>query len=66
MAIFVAAILLSMFKIMPTTLSFLGAILAYVFLGILPLRDLYREIDWPVIVLLGAMIPVSGTCSPPG
>lgn len=58
--IFGAAILLSMFKIMPTTLSFLGAILAYVFLGILPLRDLYREIDWPVIVLLGAMIPVSG------
>ena len=58
-AIFGIAILLSMFKIMPTTLSFLGAILAYVFLGILPLRDLYREIDWPVIVLLGAMIPVS-------
>ena len=57
--IFGAAIALSMFKIMPTTLSFVGAILAYIFLGILPLRDLYREIDWPVIVLLGAMIPVS-------
>ena len=57
--IFAAAIALSMFKIMPTTLSFIGAILAYIFLGILPLRDLYKEIDWPVIVLLGAMIPVS-------
>jgi len=65
-AIFGAAILLSMFKIMPTTLSFLGAILAYVFLGILPLRDLYREIDWPVIVLLGAMIPVSGALQSTG
>ncbi|MGB0586603.1 MAG: SLC13 family permease [Limisphaerales bacterium] len=65
-AIFVAAILLSMFKIMPATLSFLGAILAYVFLGILPLRDLYREIDWPVIVLLGAMIPVSGALQSTG
>lgn len=65
-AIFVAAILLSMFKIMPTTLSFLGAILVYVFLGILPLRDLYREIDWPVIVLLGAMIPVSGALQSTG
>ena len=65
-AIFVAAILLSMLKIMPTTLSFLGAILAYVFLGILPLRDLYREIDWPVIVLLGAMIPVSGALQSTG
>lgn len=65
-AIFGAAILLSIFKIMPTTLSFLGAILAYVFLGILPLRDLYREIDWPVIVLLGAMIPVSGALQSTG
>ena len=36
------------------------------FLGILPLRDLYREIDWPVIVLLGAMIPVSGALQSTG
>jgi len=57
--IFGAAIALSMFNIMPTTLSFIGAVLAYIFLGILPLRDLYKEIDWPIIVLLGAMIPVS-------
>ena len=57
--IFGAAIALSMFNIMPTTLSFIGAILAYIFLGILPLRDIYKAVDWPVIVLLGAMIPVS-------
>jgi di/tricarboxylate transporter len=57
--IFGAAIALSMFNIMPTTLSFIGAVLAYIFFGILPLRDLYKEIDWPIIVLLGAMIPVS-------
>ena len=48
-----------MLKILPTTLAFLGAIVAYVFMGTLQLRGLYREIDWPVIVLLGAMIPVS-------
>jgi di/tricarboxylate transporter len=65
-AIFGIAIALSMFKIMPTTLSFLCAIVAYVFLGILPMRDLYREIDWPVIVLLGAMIPVSGALQDTG
>ncbi len=57
--IFGAAIALSMFNIMPTTLSFIGAVLAYIFLGILPLRDMYKAVDWPVIVLLGAMIPVS-------
>ena len=65
-AIFGIAIALSMFRIMPTTLSFLCAIVAYVFLGILPMRDLYREIDWPVIVLLGAMIPVSNALQDTG
>ena len=58
-AIFGVAIALSMLKILPTTLAFMDAIVAYVFMGTLQLRGLYREIDWPVIVLLGAMIPVS-------
>ena len=65
-AIFGIAVALSMLKIMPTTLSFLCAICAYVFLGILPMRDIYREIDWPIIVLLGAMIPVSGALQDTG
>jgi di/tricarboxylate transporter len=64
--IFGVAIALSMFDVLPTTLAFLGAIIAYVFLGILPMRDLYRQIDWPVIVLLGAMIPVSGALQDTG
>ena len=57
--VFGGAITLGMLGILPTTLAFWGAVLVYVFAGILPLRDLYREIDWPVIVLLAAMIPVS-------
>jgi len=64
--IFGTAIALSMFDVLPTTLAFLGAIIAYVFLGILPMRDLYKQIDWPVIVLLGAMIPVSGALQDTG
>lgn len=39
-------------------IAFIGAIIAYVALDILPVRELYRDIDWPVIVLLGAMISV--------
>ena len=35
-------------------------------MGILPMRDLYKQIDWPVIVLLGAMIPVSGALQDTG
>jgi len=57
--IFGAAILTSMTGILPTTLAFVGAILIYIFTGILPIRELYQQIDWPIIVLLGAMIPVS-------
>ena len=57
--VFAGAIAASALGWLPLTVAFLAAILAYIFLGILPLRDLYREIDWPVIVLLGAMIPVS-------
>ena len=57
--IFCGAIGLSMANILPTTLSFVGAILLYIFTGILPVRELYQQIDWPIIVLLGAMIPIS-------
>ena len=57
-AIFAGAIALSVLGILPIAVAFLGAIVLYILTGILPLRDLYRHIDWPVIVLLGAMIPV--------
>jgi len=56
--VFAAAIGLGMLEIMPLYMAFLLAIMAYLILGILPVRQLYDEIDWPVIVLLGAMIPV--------
>ena len=56
---FLLAITLSLFNIFPTTISFILAILIYIFLGLLPIRDLYKSIDWPIIVLLGSMIPLS-------
>ena len=58
LVIFAGAIGLSMTGF-PMTIAFLGAVLAYIICGILPLRDIYREVEWPIIVLLGAMIPVS-------
>lgn len=57
--IFGVAIVISMAGILPTTLAFIGAILIYIFTGILPIRELYQQIDWPIIILLGAMIPIS-------
>jgi di/tricarboxylate transporter len=34
------------------------AVAAMVILNIVPPRDIYESVDWPVIVLVGAMIPV--------
>ncbi|MGB7933254.1 MAG: SLC13 family permease, partial [Gammaproteobacteria bacterium] len=30
----------------------------YVYAGIVPLRELYESVEWPVIVLLGSLIPI--------
>ncbi len=64
--IFGVSIFLSMTGILPTTLSFVCAILLYVFTGILPVREIYQQIDWPIIVLLGAMIPISNALQSTG
>jgi di/tricarboxylate transporter len=36
-----------------------SAALAMILAGLVPVREMYDHIDWPVIVLLGAMIPVA-------
>jgi di/tricarboxylate transporter len=33
-------------------------VLGFVFMGVLPLRELYDHVEWPVVVLLGSMIPL--------
>jgi di/tricarboxylate transporter len=58
LAIFIGAIALGVANLVPLTVSFLIAIVAYAVIGILPVRELYDNVDWPVIVLLAAMIPV--------
>ena len=38
----------------------------YVLFNIVPIRDVYTSIEWPVIVLLGAMIPIGGALQSTG
>ncbi len=57
-AVFAAALLLAAFDVVPPQIAFALAVVLLVILDRLPLRDLYDSIDWPVIVLLGAMIPL--------
>lgn len=57
-SIFIAAIALVLFGLLPVHIAFTLAAGAMVLFGILPLKELYTSIDWPVIILLGAMLPV--------
>ena len=47
-------------------IAFSAAAIAMVIFNIVPVSDIYQEIDWPVIVLLGAMIPVGGALESTG
>jgi di/tricarboxylate transporter len=39
---------------------------AYVFFNIVPIRDVYHSVEWPVIVLLGSMIPIGSALQATG
>ncbi len=56
--IFAAAVLLTVFGALSLPVSFSLAVVGVVLLNIVPPREIYESIDWPVIVLLGAMIQV--------
>jgi len=47
------------FGLLPAAISFATAVLMFILLRIVPIRRIYEAIDWPVIVLLGALIPVA-------
>ena len=45
----------------------LGCVAAlYVFANIVPIREVYNSIEWPVIVLLGSMIPIGSALQSTG
>jgi len=57
-AIFAIAVALTTFNILPITIALGLAAVAMVVFNILPVREIYDGIDWPVVVLIGALIPV--------
>lgn len=57
-SIFIVSIALVISGLLPVHIAFTLAAGAMILSGILPLKELYTSIDWPVIVLLGAMLPV--------
>lgn len=57
-AIFACALILAAIQLLPVSIAFSGAVLALMLSGSVQTRNLYKAIDWPVIILLAAMIPV--------
>ncbi|MBO9712445.1 SLC13 family permease [Sphingomonas sp.] len=58
LGIFLLAVALAVAGLVPLVLAFGGAALAIALLRLIPPEELYRSVDWSVIVLLAAMIPV--------
>lgn len=58
LAIFITAIVIAATGILHVSISFSIAALLLVLTGIIPFRDVYKDIDWAIIILLGAMLPV--------
>jgi di/tricarboxylate transporter len=47
------------FKLLPVAIAFFGAGLILLLAKSLTLREAYETIEWPIVILLGALIPVS-------
>lgn len=64
--IFAAAIALSSFGILYLPIALAAVALIYVVIGIVPLRQLYETIEWPVVVLIGSLIPIGAALETSG
>ncbi len=58
LGIFATAIGLSAFGILSVPVAFTLAAGAMVLTNVMPVRELYENVDWPIIILLGATIPL--------
>ncbi len=65
-AIMGAAVAGAAFGLMPAALAFAAGGLAVMAFKVVPPRTVYQSIDWSVIVLLGALIPVAGAMETTG
>lgn len=56
--LFVLAILLTSFGLLSVQVSFVSTALLMVLSGILTRKEFYEAIEWPVVIMLGALLPL--------
>jgi di/tricarboxylate transporter len=65
-AIFAAAIAVASFGGLYLAVALAIVVAAYVALDIVPIQEVYTQVEWPVIVLLGSMIPLGAALEASG
>jgi len=65
-AIMLGTIIIVTLGLLPAPVGFALGVLASMLLRTVPLRRIYTSIDWPIIVLLAALIPVAGAMQTTG
>jgi di/tricarboxylate transporter len=64
--ILVGAVVVAATGLLPTAVAFAAGVLAAMASKVVPPRAVYGAIDWPVIVLLGSLLPVAGAMQTTG
>ena len=64
--ILIGAMMLTAFKVMPVPVVFFGAAVLMVLSRAVTLRQIYQMVEWPIVVMLAALIPVSEALSGTG
>ena len=64
--IMLGAVAIAALGLLPTAVAFALGVLLTVLTRLVPPRKVYDAVDWPVIVLLGALIPVAGAMESTG
>lgn len=65
-AILFGAVAAAGFGLLPAAIAFAAAALLSLVLKTVPLREVYSAIDWPVVVLLAALMPVAAAMESTG
>jgi di/tricarboxylate transporter len=64
--IMLGAVALTTAGVLPVAIAFLSAVVLLGVLRVMPLNDMYAAVDWPVVVLLAALIPVTAALEKTG
>jgi di/tricarboxylate transporter len=56
--ILTAAMAVAAFRVVPAETAFIAASLAIALFGVLSLNEVYDAVEWPILIMIGALIPI--------